>query len=117
MVNWLADADMLPAVVPTARIFTYDWDANYFRDTPVETLLGPCETMPILELERGACRVGSINRTSEGGRYSQFLYNAKVGSNSIFRRALLNLDGSPYHPEWPPQRRAQRRTQPPSLSY
>ncbi|KAK5215165.1 hypothetical protein LTS03_011272 [Exophiala xenobiotica] len=45
VVDWLADPDMLPAVVPNARIFTYDWDANYFRGAPVETLLGHGETL------------------------------------------------------------------------
>ncbi|SCO84734.1 uncharacterized protein FRV6_08861 [Fusarium oxysporum] len=34
VVNWLADEDMLPATVPEARIFTYDWNANYFQDAP-----------------------------------------------------------------------------------
>jgi hypothetical protein len=45
VVNWLADGDMLPAAVPHAKIFTYDWDANYFQDAPVETLLGHGETL------------------------------------------------------------------------
>lgn len=45
MINWLADPDMLPAVVTSARIFTYDWDAEYFHDAPVETLLGPGDTL------------------------------------------------------------------------
>ncbi|RMZ85744.1 hypothetical protein DV737_g411, partial [Chaetothyriales sp. CBS 132003] len=45
VVNWLADANMLPAMVSNARIFTYDWDANYFNDAPVETLLGHGDTL------------------------------------------------------------------------
>ncbi|KAK5215157.1 hypothetical protein LTR96_011259 [Exophiala xenobiotica] len=36
---------MLPAVVPSARILTYNWDANYFRDAPVEKLLGHADTL------------------------------------------------------------------------
>ncbi|RDW58661.1 hypothetical protein BP6252_13137 [Coleophoma cylindrospora] len=39
-VNWISDADMMPAAVPEARIYTYDWDANCFDDAPVHTLLG-----------------------------------------------------------------------------
>ncbi|RYP03604.1 hypothetical protein DL764_005034 [Monosporascus ibericus] len=34
VVNWLSDSTMLPAVVPEATIFTYDWDANYFENAP-----------------------------------------------------------------------------------
>ncbi|EXL45100.1 hypothetical protein FOCG_13863 [Fusarium oxysporum f. sp. radicis-lycopersici 26381] len=45
VVNWLADEDMLPATVPEARIFTYDWNANYFQDAPVQTLLGHADTL------------------------------------------------------------------------
>ncbi|RKK18924.1 hypothetical protein BFJ66_g1055 [Fusarium oxysporum f. sp. cepae] len=45
VVNWLADEDMLPATVPEARIFTYDWNANYFQDAPVQTLLSHADTL------------------------------------------------------------------------
>lgn len=31
-INWLDNEEMLPAAVPEARIFTYNWDANYYRD-------------------------------------------------------------------------------------
>ncbi|KAM5357609.1 hypothetical protein ACJZ2D_016088 [Fusarium nematophilum] len=31
-VNWLADSDMLPSVVPEASIYTYDWNAHYLYD-------------------------------------------------------------------------------------
>lgn len=30
---------MLPAVIPEARIYTYDWNANIFDHAPVQTLL------------------------------------------------------------------------------
>ncbi|KAH7228871.1 hypothetical protein BKA60DRAFT_441377 [Fusarium oxysporum] len=36
---------MLPATVPEARIFTYDWNANYFQDAPVQTLLSHADTL------------------------------------------------------------------------
>lgn len=45
MVNWLADRDMLSAAVPQASIFTYDWNANYFADAPVQTLLGHADNL------------------------------------------------------------------------
>ncbi|KAK8106646.1 hypothetical protein PG999_010005 [Apiospora kogelbergensis] len=31
-VNWLRDREMLPAVIPQARILTYDWNASYAED-------------------------------------------------------------------------------------
>jgi hypothetical protein len=37
-VNWLQDEEMLPKVVPTARIYTYDWDADYYRGSADQTL-------------------------------------------------------------------------------
>jgi hypothetical protein len=44
-VNWLEDSNMLPAHVPEARIFTYDWNANCFENAPVETLLGHADAL------------------------------------------------------------------------
>src|SRR2546430_10180024 len=41
--SWMCDSDMLPAAIPEARILTYDWDANCFKDAPVKTLLGHAE--------------------------------------------------------------------------
>lgn len=43
--NWLSDRDMLPAALPEARIFTYDWNAYYFNDAPVQTLFGHADTL------------------------------------------------------------------------
>ncbi|RYP48627.1 hypothetical protein DL768_005518 [Monosporascus sp. mg162] len=39
-VNWRSDRDMLPAAVPYARIYTYDWEANCSDHAPVQTLFG-----------------------------------------------------------------------------
>jgi len=36
---------MLPAAVPQASIYTYDWNANYFKDAPVQTLLGHADNL------------------------------------------------------------------------
>jgi hypothetical protein len=38
-INWLRDDDMLPSVVPNARILTFDYDADYHNDAPVTSLL------------------------------------------------------------------------------
>jgi hypothetical protein len=45
VVNWLADSDMLPSVVPKAAIYTYDWNANSFQNAPVQTLLGHSDNL------------------------------------------------------------------------
>jgi hypothetical protein len=42
---------MLPAAIPEARIFTYDWDANYFEEAPVQTLLGHADVLLALVAE------------------------------------------------------------------
>ncbi|KAI1739554.1 ARM repeat-containing protein [Xylaria scruposa] len=39
-VHWLKDDEMLPSVIKNARIFTYDWNANYDQDSSNDTLLG-----------------------------------------------------------------------------
>jgi hypothetical protein len=36
---------MLPAAIPEARIFTYDWNANYFENAPVQMLLGHADNL------------------------------------------------------------------------
>ena len=36
---------MLPAAIPEARIYTYDWDAKVFEDAPVQTLLGHADNL------------------------------------------------------------------------
>ncbi|RYP11798.1 hypothetical protein DL767_010723 [Monosporascus sp. MG133] len=54
VVNWLSDSTMLPAAVPEARIFTYDWDANYFENAPVQTLLGHADNfLALIATEQG----------------------------------------------------------------
>ena len=37
--NWLSDDDMLPAIVPKARIWTFDYNANYHSNASVADLL------------------------------------------------------------------------------
>ena len=44
-VNWLVDPAMLPAAVPEATVFTYDWNADYFEDAPVQALLGHADSL------------------------------------------------------------------------
>ncbi|KAK8079336.1 hypothetical protein PG994_003143 [Apiospora phragmitis] len=44
-VHWLRDSNMLPAAIPEARIYTYDWNAKVFDHAPVQTLLGHADNL------------------------------------------------------------------------
>ncbi|KAK6859032.1 hypothetical protein PG995_004885 [Apiospora arundinis] len=44
-VHWLRDSDMLPAAIPEARIYTYDWDAKVFDHAPVQDLLDHADNL------------------------------------------------------------------------
>lgn len=39
-IHWLQDLDMLPSIIPNARIFTYDWNASFDRSPATDLLLG-----------------------------------------------------------------------------
>ncbi|KAF2663510.1 ankyrin [Microthyrium microscopicum] len=43
-VNWLKDFDMLPLAIPTARIWTFDYNANYSDNAQQVTLSGLAST-------------------------------------------------------------------------
>ncbi|KAG8413006.1 hypothetical protein J3458_013427 [Metarhizium acridum] len=50
VVHWLQDPDMLPSTISTARIFTYDWNANFDREAATESLLGHADGL-LLQLQ------------------------------------------------------------------
>ncbi|RKK79586.1 hypothetical protein BFJ71_g16170 [Fusarium oxysporum] len=96
VVNWLADEDMLPATVPEARIFTYDWNANYFQDAPVQTLLSHADTLlahiaetrdvnsrPIIFIAScfgGLVLIEAINRAGQEGSPYRHVLLSTVGT-------------------------------------
>ncbi|RDW57811.1 hypothetical protein BP5796_12612 [Coleophoma crateriformis] len=86
-VNWISDADMMPAAVPEARIYTYDWDANCFDDAPVHTLLGHADNL----LARIARERGSQDRP--------MIFVASCFGGLILAEAICRAaqKGSPYH--------------------
>jgi hypothetical protein len=43
VVNWLSDTVMLPVAVPNARIFTYNWHAEFYKDAVDLTLSNHAE--------------------------------------------------------------------------
>ncbi|RWA09894.1 hypothetical protein EKO27_g5209 [Xylaria grammica] len=44
-INWLEHKCLLPADVPSARIYTYNWDAKVFKNAPVETIFGHADRL------------------------------------------------------------------------
>ena len=55
--NWLADEDMLPAVVPMARIWTFDYNANYHSNASVIDLLALGEMLlrSLSDMRKNVC--------------------------------------------------------------
>ena len=45
MVNWLSDEDMLPRIVPSANIFTFTWDSDYYSNAPVVRIRDVADTL------------------------------------------------------------------------
>ena len=45
VVNWLSDSNMLPDVVPCARIYTYSWNARYYSDASVARIADVAEVL------------------------------------------------------------------------
>ncbi|ORY58756.1 P-loop containing nucleoside triphosphate hydrolase protein [Pseudomassariella vexata] len=86
---------MLPAAVPEARIFTYDWNANYFEDAPVQTLLGHADNL--LALVAGD--QGSVFRplifiaSCFGGLVLAEAINRAAQEGSPYRKVLLSTAG------------------------
>ncbi|KAL8305590.1 hypothetical protein RB600_008465 [Gaeumannomyces tritici] len=46
-VNWLKDDTMLPALIPSARILTYEWNANFVGSASADIFSGHAETLPL----------------------------------------------------------------------
>ncbi|KAK4205172.1 putative kinesin light chain [Triangularia verruculosa] len=70
---------MLPAALPEACIFTYDWNANYFEDAPVQTLLGHADML-----------LGLVSE-GRGSQTRPIIFVA-----SCFGGLILAEEGSPY---------------------
>ena len=49
---------MLPDVVPSARIYTFSWNANYSSDAPVTRIVNVAEVL-LKNLEKDRKKVGS----------------------------------------------------------
>ncbi|KAJ2978093.1 hypothetical protein NUW58_g7604 [Xylaria curta] len=84
--NWLSHEDMLPAAIPKARIFTYDWNANYFENAPVQTLLGHASNLL-------AHVMGERGSTTRPIIFIASCFGGLVLAEAIIRAAQ---EGSPY---------------------
>lgn len=52
---------MLAQIIPEARVFTYDYNANYHSEAPVETLLGHADTLlKLLNHERSRVKIHTV---------------------------------------------------------
>ncbi|KAK4220778.1 hypothetical protein QBC38DRAFT_449744 [Podospora fimiseda] len=95
---------MLPAALPTARIFTYGWNANYFADAPVQTLLGHANTLLGLIAKNRHLQTRPIIFVAScfGGLIMAEAINRAVQEGSPYRYILLSTVGivffaTPFH--------------------
>ncbi|KAF7549262.1 hypothetical protein G7Z17_g6496 [Cylindrodendrum hubeiense] len=95
VVNWLADANMLPAAIPEAKIFTYDWNANAFQDVPVRALLSHSDTLLThLAESRGTGRRPIIFVAScFGGLVLAEAINRAAQQGSAYKEILMSIAG------------------------
>ncbi|KAK7959734.1 uncharacterized protein PG986_004588 [Apiospora aurea] len=91
VVNWLRDREMLPSVIPQARILTYDWNSNIDRTASNDRLLGHADTLlMLLHINR---RDNALVRTQD---------SQENGSKRIFElTAGIVFLGTPFGGSWP----------------
>ncbi|KAM4068139.1 NB-ARC domain-containing protein [Hirsutella rhossiliensis] len=90
-VHWLQDEHMLPAVMPQARIFTYDWNANFDRDAATQGLLGHAD---------GLLENLHMRRSKDGSNDRPIIFVASCFGGLLLCRALhrASASHSPYQP-------------------
>ncbi|KAH8654873.1 hypothetical protein BGZ61DRAFT_312399, partial [Ilyonectria robusta] len=95
VVNWLADANMLPAAIPEARIFTYDWNANCFQDAPVKAILGHSDTLlaHLAESRGTGARPIIFVASCFGGLVLAEAVNRAAREGSPYRDVLMSIAG------------------------
>ena len=74
--NWLCDDDMLPAVVPKARIWTFDYNANYHSNASVVDLLALGE-MLLRNLSEVRTKVSSLRCARSIAKLKKWLCRRK----------------------------------------
>ncbi|KAK3373972.1 hypothetical protein B0T24DRAFT_283145 [Lasiosphaeria ovina] len=87
---------MLPAALPEARIFTYDWNANYFADASVQTLLGHADALLGLIAEGRGSQTRPIIFVAScfGGLILAEAINRAAQEGSVYRQIMLSTVGA-----------------------
>ena len=57
VVNWLSDPNMLPNIVPSAKIYTFSWNAKYYEDASVARIKDVADVM-LSNVQRQRDQVG-----------------------------------------------------------
>ncbi|GAW16747.1 hypothetical protein ANO14919_061840 [Xylariales sp. No.14919] len=85
-INWLEHKCLLPADVPSARIYTYNWDAKVFKNAPVETIFGHADRLLTLV---------EANRSTSS---RPILFIASCFGGLVLAEAIIRAarEGSPY---------------------
>ncbi|CAG7557861.1 unnamed protein product [Fusarium equiseti] len=79
-VNWLSDDNMLPAVMPNARILTYDWNANYDKTASRHRFLGHADDL---------LRCIALDRKETKRRGIPLMFVASCFSGLLLAQALV----------------------------
>ncbi|MCJ1224820.1 hypothetical protein MMC12_001466 [Toensbergia leucococca] len=88
-VNWLSDHDMLPNVVPSANIFTFTWNSNYYKNAPIVRIQDVAEVL-LSKLQS--------QRDKENTHPRPLIFIASSFGGLIITKALeiANIKGSQY---------------------
>ncbi|KAL4885234.1 hypothetical protein BJY04DRAFT_214571 [Aspergillus karnatakaensis] len=84
-VNWLRDPNMLPSILPDARILTYDYDAEYYKDAPVQSLLSRAEILLKLLMDA---------RMRDGSEERPIIFIASCFGGILLVKALVEAGNS-----------------------
>ncbi|KAI0408886.1 hypothetical protein F4802DRAFT_546886 [Xylaria palmicola] len=96
-VHWLRDEHMLPSVIQNARIFTYDWNANYDTNAETQSLRGHADNL--LNKLRNARNKGNKTRpivfvaSCFGGILLAKALNQASSNHSKYRDILDSTSG------------------------
>ncbi|MCJ1251264.1 hypothetical protein MMC30_008495 [Trapelia coarctata] len=93
--NWLSDDDMLPTIVPKARIWTFDYNANYHSNASVVDLLALGET-----LLRSLSEIRSNALESAGSFKSGFEIVLRATTSVVFLGAPLRGTRAASSAQW-----------------
>ena len=102
MVNWLADTDLLPAAIPRARIFTFDYQSRWHKDAPYQRRsLCANQLITALDTKRQAVRSSALklkiwakiyNVQEEDTRYRPLIFIGHSFGGIVIEEALVEAN-------------------------